>query len=532
MKKLALLVCFLLISSTSALAQAIDFCEGNFDFDSDQDAMDAARFKTDFGRSQLCKPCPPDGPARVPSTGQDVCYNSTGASLDCSATGQDGEYRAGVSLPLPRFKDTGNGALTDNLTGLIWLKNADCFGQRRWLQALSDANGLANGACGLSDGSAAGSWRLPNIKELQSLIDYGAFNPAFVQPFFTNLRLSNYWSSTTYEGNTGSAWVVSTVSGNVSSVGKTSGNYYVLPVRGGILSQSPSSATIPYWSHVTVAPFNPTPPVGVYNPVLTAGDVTDMDARFVADPFVFFENGNWFMFFEALDNITNRGSIALATSTDGLHWTYDRTVLSAGWHASYPLVLKVGDNYYMIPDAFAQQAVYVFRAAHFPYNWQYVATIVSGRRFADPTIFWHNDTWWMFIGNEYNNTCYLYYSDNLLSGWVEHPMSPIVANDAGKARPAGRAFVFDNGRVIRLAQKCDVRYGEQVRAFEVDVLTRTDYAEHELAESPLLDKNGSGWNALGMHHFDPWWTGSKWICAVDGLNSNYDWSIGIYLSEN
>jgi len=92
-------------------------------------------------------------------------------------------------------------------------------------------------------------------------------------------------------------------------------------------------------------------------------------------------------------------------------------------------------------------------------------------------------------------------------------------------------FCVDNGRIIRLAQKCDVIYGEQVRVFEVDVLTRTDYAEHEIPESPILNRSGSGWNALGMHQYDPWWTGSQWICAVDGCNTNYAWSIGIYVSE-
>jgi hypothetical protein len=97
-----------------------------------------------------------------------------------------------------------------------------------------------------------------------------------------------------------------------------------------------------------------------------------------------------------------------------------------------------------------------------------------------------------------------------------------------KARPGGRSFVFDNGRVIRLAQKNDVRYGEAVRAFEVDVLTKTDYAEHEIPESPILIASGSGWNSGGMHQFDPWWTESQWICSADGWNTGGDWAIAIY----
>jgi len=59
-----------------------------------------------------------DEPAPVPKTGQTTSY----------ATGDDGDLEKGVAWPDPRFMDNGNGTVTDNLTGLIWLKNANCFG--------------------------------------------------------------------------------------------------------------------------------------------------------------------------------------------------------------------------------------------------------------------------------------------------------------------------------------------------------------------------------------------------------------------
>lgn len=83
---------------------------------------------------------------------------------------------------------------------------------------------------------------------------------------------------------------------------------------------------------------------------------------------------------------------------------------------------------------------------------------------------------------------------------------------------------------MRISQKGDVTYGEQVRVFEVDTLTKTDYAEHEIPESPVL-KAGLGWNENGMHHCDCWWNNNKWLCAVDGKDSNNLWSIGIYFSS-
>ena len=63
----------------------------------------------------------------LPQTGQVTCYNSAGTAIDCAGTGQDGDIRAGVPWPIPRFVDNLDGTITDTLTGLMWLKDADCF---------------------------------------------------------------------------------------------------------------------------------------------------------------------------------------------------------------------------------------------------------------------------------------------------------------------------------------------------------------------------------------------------------------------
>ena len=181
-------------------------------------------------------------PARVPKTGQTTSYGPR----------DDGKLQKGVAWPSPRFTDNGNGTVRDNLTGLIWLKNADCeqfyegdtLGQnyRNWRAALNAANKLANGYCGLADGSKAGQWRLPNIKELHSLMDFGFDHPALPNTVgtgqwtegdpFSGVLSSSYWSSTTRPHFTNSAWFVDLDGGYVGLVGKTS-TYHVWPVRGG-----------------------------------------------------------------------------------------------------------------------------------------------------------------------------------------------------------------------------------------------------------------------------------------------------------
>ena len=163
--------------------------------------------------------------APVERTGQTESY----------ATGDDGDLQRGAIWPNPRFTDNGNGTVTDNLTGLIWLKNANCFEGKDWDTALGDCNGLKDGDCALSDGSSAGDWRLPNAKELFSLIDLGQYSPALPSGHpFTGVQSNFYWSSTTIDSYSSIAWYVGMNFGDVSYGSKTFDyNYYVWPVRGG-----------------------------------------------------------------------------------------------------------------------------------------------------------------------------------------------------------------------------------------------------------------------------------------------------------
>jgi len=149
------------------------------------------------------------------------------------ADGDDGDLQAGVPFPRKRFVDQRNGTVMDRLTGLIWLKNADCFGGQSWADALEKANTLASGSCGLTDGSKAGDWRLPNVKELQSLIDFGTFSPALPAGHpFLKVQSFAYWSSTTLAGNPGNAWLVN-LDGGDAVVGSKDSIILVWPVRGG-----------------------------------------------------------------------------------------------------------------------------------------------------------------------------------------------------------------------------------------------------------------------------------------------------------
>jgi hypothetical protein len=166
----------------------------------------------------------------LPKTGQTKCYNASGGEIPCAGTGQDGEIQAGVARPDPGFTDHGDGTITDNLTGLMWTKNANLPGATtNWQQALDYANNLT--LAGHSD------WRLPNVNELKSLVNADESNSAawLNSQGFTKVQQDNdYWSSTTFAAtNPSAAWVVYMGSGVVSYSFKSFSYYYVWPVRGG-----------------------------------------------------------------------------------------------------------------------------------------------------------------------------------------------------------------------------------------------------------------------------------------------------------
>ena len=170
--------------------------------------------------------------APVPQTGQTKCYDPfSEAEIPCANTGQDGELQKGVVPPVPRFTNNNNGTVTDNLTGLIWDKNADRFQAPHWDVALESCNNLQANGTSLTDGSKPGDWRLPNVNEILSLIDYGRRDPAL--PFghpFDNV-ISEYWTSTTYLYGFGHVYVMHFPEGVLTHINKVDDHLFVWCVR-------------------------------------------------------------------------------------------------------------------------------------------------------------------------------------------------------------------------------------------------------------------------------------------------------------
>jgi hypothetical protein len=92
-----------------------------------------------------------------------------------------------------------------------------------WNNALAQCEGLDFG--GQTD------WRLPNVNELLSILNYSTLNPAINSTYFPGTLSENYWTSTTYVANSGAAWSIYFAFNYLNMSSKTS-EYYVRCVRG------------------------------------------------------------------------------------------------------------------------------------------------------------------------------------------------------------------------------------------------------------------------------------------------------------
>ena len=273
------------------------------------------------------------------------------------------------------------------------------------------------------------------------------------------------------------------------------------------------------WSigiYTGTSPFKLYNPANIINPVLTSKDVNDVVASFVADPFLVKEDSIYYLFFEVLNKKTNQGDIGYAISKDGLHWAYKNIIIDEPFHLSYPYVFKWDNNYYLIPESHQDLSIRLYKATKFPTKWIYVCNLIKGYHFADPSIIFCNNKWWLFVCTNENDNLNLYYSDNLFGPWKQHPKSPVIKNNKLFARGGGRIFSY-NKKIFRYSQDCSSTYGKQVFAFEITKLDTLNFEEKKVRNESIIKASGIGWNKYGMHTIAPiQLSNEKWLSAVDG----------------
>lgn len=168
-------------------------------------------------------------PRNFLQTGLRRCFDSQGQEISCQGSLQDAELRLGQSITQPRFAVSSQEGLTqDQATGLYWLQDLDLFQfPLSWDEALQEVQGLNQQAyLGRSD------WRLPNRRELRSLLCHGTSKPALEPDHpFQGLQQTWYWTSTSSAMYPAYAWYVHFAGGRMFWGAKY--NFYMLwPVCG------------------------------------------------------------------------------------------------------------------------------------------------------------------------------------------------------------------------------------------------------------------------------------------------------------
>jgi len=162
------------------------------------------------------------------NTGQGTCHDTQGRQVPCGGSGQDAELSSGEAWHQPRFIAVDGELVLDQLTGLFWSQDANpAEFPLTWPEAL-DYVARLNGRryLGFTD------WRLPNRRELRSLISHQTKKPALPEGhIFKNVFQGWYWSSTTAAISPAHAWYVHLEGGRMFYGHKLQA-FLVWPVRG------------------------------------------------------------------------------------------------------------------------------------------------------------------------------------------------------------------------------------------------------------------------------------------------------------
>lgn len=243
------------------------------------------------------------------------------------------------------------------------------------------------------------------------------------------------------------------------------------------------------------------------HPIFPPADV------FWADPFVWTRNGRSYVFFEEFCHATRRGRIAALELDDRAHPIAQAFVVVAEpYHLSYPFLFEVEGELYMMPEKREAGRLDVYRCTDFPRHWVLERTLMHGPSIVDANLFEHAGRWWLFCAartrhSKINETLLGFHADHPLSRhWTPHRRNPLL-RDFAAARPGGRVFRTDQGRLLRPVQDCVRRYGFGLGISEINQLSPTAFSEHRIWYTNGED--AGGWRAL--HHLD-WHAG---IMAMD-----------------
>lgn len=227
----------------------------------------------------------------------------------------------------------------------------------------------------------------------------------------------------------------------------------------------------------------------------------DDGERYYADPVLWHEKGQDFLFVEEFPYATARGILSYTElDKQGRALFTPRPIIERDTHLSYPFLFRHEGAIYMMPENAAENHLPLYRATAFPDRWEECAPLVAGMGLHDATLLHHEGAWWL-MGNEARNggsswdcLC-LYHAPSPFGPFEPHPANPLLV-DARLARSAGPVIAMGD-TLIRPVQNCLGGYGRFLRFTEIDILSATGFRQRETGR--LLPRDGSP--IAGIHTY-------------------------------
>ena len=243
--------------------------------------------------------------------------------------------------------------------------------------------------------------------------------------------------------------------------------------------------------------------------------------RFFADPFAVRRGSELVILFEDFDQVKDKGAISAIRSVDGGRTFSDPIPLSGGIfddpsvHKSYPFLLERDGQVFCVPETFEKNEIALYRAVQFPERWERVCALLPGVDGVDPTVFLHEDRWWMFYTTRKTGTnlkLFLASAPALEGPWSPHPSNPVKTDITG-ARPGGTPFLH-GGVLYRPAQNSGVTYGGSLNIYRITKLTPTEYAEEFVCQitPDLFGSENQHPYPRGLHTLSV----AGDLCVIDG----------------
>lgn len=238
---------------------------------------------------------------------------------------------------------------------------------------------------------------------------------------------------------------------------------------------------------------------------------------FLADPFFVKEKDTFYLFFEHKTNKSN-ADIGLLTSVDGQKYQYRGTVLTQKFHLSYPQVFKYKNDFYMVPESKQSNAVLLFKALRFPFDWRVCDTLIDNVKLVDPSIYL-SDSLNIMVASDYAKNMYVYEADSLFGKWKLHKKP--IALIGTESRAGGRFFADKNGLILPV-QNFSNGYGYGLSLYRFLFKDGSYTVRREKPFFMMANENIKEFNA-GMHQLDiQRLDASHYYYVYDGnrLNSN------------